>query len=117
LRYTKPGDVIRVFGWVEHEMYVVGVADSGPGFTADQIASINASSTDVPDAPLVSDPRSQTGLGLSLVRDAVEWRGGRLVAARGPDGGAEVSLVCPREDTHLGSQQARPITMSAVGVG
>jgi two-component system OmpR family sensor kinase len=117
LRYTEPGDVVRVFGWVEHDKYVIGVADSGPGFTADQVSSINAASTDMPDAPLVSDPRSQTGLGLSLVRDAVEWRGGRIVARRGREGGAEVRLLCPRETTHPASPPVRPNALSPLGVG
>jgi two-component system, OmpR family, sensor kinase len=110
VRYTAAGDVIRVFGWVDQDTYVVGVADSGPGFTADQVAAINAPTVDDADAPLVSDPRSQTGLGLSLVRDAVEWRGGRLLAGRGREGGAEMRVVCPRHSVGLSSIAMRPVT-------
>lgn len=100
VRYTSPGDVIRVFSRSGLDSYVVGVADSGPGLTADQVAAVNAL-PDAMDVPLVSDPRSQTGLGLSLVRDAVEWRGGRLVAGGAREGGTEVCVVCPRDPTYL----------------
>jgi two-component system OmpR family sensor kinase len=116
VRYTKTGDVIRVFGSVDRDTYVIGVADSGPGFTTDQLAAINAASTDAPDAPLVSDPRSQTGLGLSLVRDAVEWRSGRLIADRGREGGAQVLVACPSEAKYLGSMQGQPNARPSVGV-
>jgi two-component system, OmpR family, sensor kinase len=116
LRYTQTGDVIRVFGWVDGDQYVLGVADSGPGFSADQIASINAPSTDSVETSLVNDPRSQTGLGLSLVRDAVEWRGGRLVALNGRDGGAEVRVVCPLQATYLTPRPARADVRSVESV-
>jgi signal transduction histidine kinase len=95
VRYTDPGDTIRVFARRQRDSYVVGVADSGDGFTDEQIAAINAAITDSADAPIISDPRSQTGLGLSLVRESIEWRGGHLVAARAPEGGAEVRIICP----------------------
>lgn len=116
VRYTETGDVIRVFGWVEQDAYVVGVADSGPGFTANQIEAINAPPLDSAEAPLVSDPRSQTGLGLSLVRDAVEWRGGRLIASHGRDGGAEVRVACPRHDGFAPSRPGRTASWPGPGV-
>jgi signal transduction histidine kinase len=108
VRYTKAGDVIRVFDRVEGDSFVVGVADSGPGFTPEQLAAINAPDSDPVDVPLVSDPRSQTGLGLSLVRDAVEWRGGALVARVSPEGGAEVRVVSPRSGRYLSPRPGRP---------
>jgi signal transduction histidine kinase len=96
VRYTSEGDTIRVFAYQQGDTYVVGVADSGAGFTDGQIEAINATTLDSPEAPpIISDPRSQTGLGLSLVREGIEWRGGRLLAGRAPEGGAEVRIVCP----------------------
>jgi signal transduction histidine kinase len=57
----------------------------------------------------VSDPRSQTGLGLSLVRDAMEARGGRLEALRSAEGGADVRIVCPRTVRYPASTAVRPV--------
>jgi signal transduction histidine kinase len=110
VRYTSAGDVIRVFGRARHDTYVLGVADSGPGLTADQVDAINAPSVELTVTPLVSDPRSQSGLGLSLVRDAVEWRGGRLVAGRSREGGAELRVMCPRHSVELPALLGRAST-------
>lgn len=94
VRYTEPGDVIRLFAHDSGGVNVLGIADSGEGFTDAQLESINARGSDVDLAvPLVSDPRSQTGLGLSLVREVVESRGARLVAGRSREGGAEVRII------------------------
>ncbi len=109
VRYTEAGDVIRLFACTAGGVQVIGVADSGPGFTDIQLESINARGSDVDLAvPLVSDPRSQTGLGLSLVREVVESRGARLVAARSREGGAEVRMmgfpVPPEPESAMGDQ-------------
>lgn len=94
VRYTEPGDVVRLFANRADAVNVIGVADSGPGFSEAQLESINARGSDVDlSVPLVSDPRSQTGLGLSLVREVVESRGARLVAGRSREGGGEVCIV------------------------
>ncbi len=94
VRYTEPGGVVRVFARRDQGVNVIGVADSGPGFSEAQLESINARGSDVDlSVPLVSDPRSQTGLGLSLVREVVESRGARLVAGRSREGGGEVRIV------------------------
>ncbi len=108
LRYTTSGDVVRVFARLEGETFVFGVADSGPGLNQTQQDAINAPLPDSQDVPLISDPRSQTGLGLSLVRDAVESRGGRLVAGRAREGGAEVYVVCLRYPSASPSRLRRP---------
>jgi two-component system, OmpR family, sensor kinase len=108
VRYTTDGDTIRVFAHEQGATYVVGVADSGDGLTDEQIAAINATG-DSSDSPIISDPRSQTGLGLSLVRESIEWRGGRLRAGRAPEGGAEVRISCPSLATFASS--------STTGVG
>lgn len=108
LRYTTTGDVVRVFARVEDDSFIFGVADSGPGLNPTQRAAINAPPPESEDVPLVSDPRSQTGLGLSLVRDAVEWRGGRLVAERSREGGAEVLVICPRDSSAPAPRLRRP---------
>jgi two-component system, OmpR family, sensor kinase len=106
VRYTSDGDTIRVFATRNRDTYVVGVADSGVGFSDEQIAAINAAETDSAEIPIITDPRSQTGLGLSLVRESIEWRGGQLLAGHAPEGGAEVRIVCPS----LATFPARSVT-------
>ncbi len=113
VRYTATGDVVRVFATLDDDTFVFGVADSGPGLTPTHRDAINASPPESEDVPLVSDPRSQTGLGLSLVRDAVELRGGRLVAGRSREGGAEVFVVCPRHPTSPAPRLRRPSSRPA----
>jgi two-component system, OmpR family, sensor kinase len=94
VRYTGIGDVIRLFAYQRDGLSFIGVADSGQGFNAAQLEAINVvGSEGDPDVPLVSDPRSQTGLGLSLVREVVESRGARLMASVSTEGGGEVSII------------------------
>ena len=84
LRYTGPDDTVRLLATREGEHFWMGVADSGPGLAPDIAAAVNAGRT--PAGP--ADGRSQTGLGLSLVRDIVHARHGRLYAGRSREGGA-----------------------------
>ena len=84
LRYTGPEDTVRLLATREGEHFWMGVADSGPGLAPDIAAAVNAGRT--PAGP--TDGRSQTGLGLSLVRDIVQARQGRLYAGRSREGGA-----------------------------
>ena len=96
VRYTRPDGVVRVFARHHDGAVHVGVADSGSGFTAAQIATFNSPQDLLSDQRPCPDPRARTGLGLSLVREIVESRGGRLEAGTAPEGGAMVSLVLPR---------------------
>ena len=100
LRYTDTGDTIRLVGRREAGRVLIGVADSGPGMDETMLAAIargdllggaGASA----DPYTTEDPKSQTGLGLALVQDAAEMRGGRLVAGRSQEGGALVLMAVP----------------------
>ena len=84
LRYTGSDDTVRLLATREGEHFWMGVADSGPGLAPDLAAAVNAGR--VPAGP--ADGRSQTGLGLSLVRDILQARQGRLYAGRSREGGA-----------------------------
>ena len=101
LRYTRDGDTVRLFASRDTDRIEVGVADSGVGMSAEQIALINGSAdadadTDA-DADAPRDDLSQTGLGLGLVRGVVAARGGRLLAGAAPEGGAMVAMLFPLE--------------------
>jgi len=95
LRYTHDGDTVRLTGIRTPDRVVVGVADSGAGMSAEQIAVINGSAGADAEAP--RDELSQTGLGLGLVRGLVAARGGRLVAGAAPEGGALVLMQIPAQ--------------------
>ena len=76
----------------------LGVADSGPGFSPELARRINrhvpgSSPTETPHGDL--DVRAQTGLGMGLVHEIVEARGGRVCAGRSREGGALVLMLLP----------------------
>ncbi len=75
LDLTATGDAVEL---------VLG--DSGPGWPADGPA----------EAPLSTTKKGGTGIGLYVVRTAMENHGGEIVFGRSPLGGAEVRLKFPR---------------------
>lgn len=97
LRYTEPGDTIRLIGLRRESELVVAVLDSGTGLTDGQIMAINAGEQpQLPESPLGSiDRLAGTGLGLGIVRQVAHVRGGALYASRAPEGGAALSMTFP----------------------
>ncbi|HEX3003377.1 MAG TPA: HAMP domain-containing sensor histidine kinase [Angustibacter sp.] len=97
LRYTEPGDTIRLIGVRREAELVVAVLDSGSGLTDHQIMAINAGEQpQQAETPLGSvDRLAGTGLGLGIVRQIAHARGGSLYASRSPEGGAALSLTFP----------------------
>ena len=99
VRYTGPGDTVRAFAQVDGTHLVVGVADSGPGMPAMLLRGLaegqGAVTTAQDAAYLTADPKSQTGLGLALVREVAQGCGGRLVAGTSGEGGALVAVSLP----------------------
>lgn len=69
------------------EGVAISITDSGPGFTAAQLASIGK--------PLQSTKGAGRGLGLFLASALARRLGGRLTAANRAEGGAVVQLVLP----------------------
>ncbi len=95
LRYTGEGDTIRVIVRSVGATALVGVADSGPGLDRCRAHELNdrIAADDARDS--VSDARSQTGLGLLLVREVADARGGRLTVGRSAEGGALMLMALP----------------------
>ncbi len=98
VRYTRDGGTVRVICSRVGNHALIGVADSGDGL--DDCASWSINNTEsTSDTVLASspetDPKSQTGLGLSLVHETAEVLGGRLVAGRSAEGGALLLMVLP----------------------
>ncbi len=98
LRYTADGDVISVYARTEDSGHVViGVADSGRGFSPEMLRSAAVQGVES-GLDGMRDDLSQTGLGLSLVRDVTTRRGGWVRLGVSADGGADVALVVPVEE-------------------
>lgn len=98
VRYTEEGDTIRLSATRTGGFLRVGVADSGPGFAAETAASINHHDVDTRGANQAwhpRDPRSQTGLGIGLVREVAMAHGGKLMASRSNEGGADIAVYLP----------------------
>ncbi|MEO3935886.1 HAMP domain-containing sensor histidine kinase [Dermatophilaceae bacterium Soc4.6] len=105
IRYTATGDTIRVHASQARGTLVLGVADSGPGISASRRIWLNAEGTSEGfSPPLEGDARTQTGLGLGIVRSVAVARGGRLMVDQAREGGAFVAISVP-----LATTDARPI--------
>ena len=122
VRYTATGGTVRIFGAEHGEHVVVGVADSGPGMAPAMLRSLAGGAAGADDGSagwVAADPKSQTGLGLALVRDEAVARGGRLVAGRSAEGGAlvvvAVPLVRPRHGVLPHPEVAAQRQLSPVG--
>ncbi len=119
VRYTDIGDVVRIFAHVVDDRLLIGVADSGPGMDPllvralrlDELGTLKRNS-----AYTAKDPKAQTGLGLSLVRDAAVARGGRVVAGRSAEGGALVVMCVPCQGAGTHPARTRPLPRQQVPV-
>ena len=105
LRYTEVGDTISLTASREADMIEVTVADTGSGLSSDQVTAINdmAGASEPP-----RDELSQTGLGLALVRGLAAARGGRLLAAIPPGGGASLMVQLPVDPPAIAQQPDLP---------
>jgi signal transduction histidine kinase len=89
LRHTPVGGRVTMAvdrpepGWVRFT-----VADTGPGFPADELPGLF-------DRFTKSDASAGSGLGLAIARDLVQAHDGAIDAANLPDGGAAVSFRLP----------------------
>jgi two-component system nitrogen regulation sensor histidine kinase NtrY len=64
------------------------IGDSGPGWSGAEQSEV----------PLTSTKKDGTGIGLYVVRTAVQNHGGKIEFGRSPLGGAEVRLTFPRAE-------------------
>jgi two-component system sensor histidine kinase BaeS len=99
LRFTPEGREVTVYIMSAIDHLTIRVHDGGPGIPESALPFIF-------DRFYRADPsRSRknggTGLGLAISRQLAEAHGGKIEAENHPDGGAEFSLILPREgETH-----------------
>jgi signal transduction histidine kinase len=90
LRHTPSGGEVRITVEGADAGVRVVVADSGPGFPAESLATVFDRFTRSADS-------RGSGLGLSIARDLVAAHGGSIVAENGPAGGAAIRFTVPVE--------------------
>ena len=88
VRHTPAGGTVTVAVTSEDAFVRFTVTDSGPGFPADQLATVFERFTRAADS-------RGSGLGLSIARDLVVAHAGKIQASNRPAGGAEVSFTVP----------------------
>ena len=111
LRHTPPEGTIRLLGFRTPGYACLGVADSGPGLTRDQVRAIDQHSLQLTDDDAEERQHSETGLGLSIVQGVVRERGGYLVAGRSAEGGALLLMVVPQRETRTVPHLTRPLDL------
>ena len=94
VRFTGEGDPIELSVHGHGSEAAVTVSDSGPGIPDGQLESVFDRFT---GAGPQRDSAHNFGLGLSIVRAIAQAHGGRVTAARGPGGGAAVTIWLPRQ--------------------
>ncbi len=77
--------------WRERPGLHVVIRDNGPGLTAEQTRRMFE--------PFYTTKTHGTGLGMAIARRIVEAHEGRIDAANGQSGGAEISIILPRGRT------------------
>jgi len=92
LRFTEPGDTVRVSCRTTGPWVTLEVADSGPGIPADDI--VRVFERFYHRHPPGMEPGN--GLGLALVAAVVAASGGTAVAGSAAEGGALITLRLPR---------------------
>ena len=117
LRHTPPDGTIRLFGIRVDDHLCLGVADSGPGLSEDQLGAVNQQSLRLTGVDVDDRQYAETGLGLSIVQEVVLERGGRLAAGSSEEGGALLVIVLPRAEWRAKSQVPdvrEPLRLNAV---
>lgn len=95
VEFTGGGDMIELSVQRHEREAAIVVADSGPGIPESQLQSVFDRFA---GADPLRDGARNFGLGLSIVRAVAEAHAGRVTAARGPLGGAAMTLWLPLHD-------------------
>jgi len=105
VKFTEPGDLIKVTGRRDELAWVIEVTDAGCGMSTRDAAALTAGQ------PLSKNHFSGTGLGLATVRTVIGAWGGTMRVRAEPDAGTTVILRLPHttvDDNQVISIEATP---------
>jgi signal transduction histidine kinase len=91
VKYSPPGEEVRVEAQSSDGRVVIDVSDSGPGIAPEHQSIIFEKFGRVKGGPA----KPGTGLGLFIARSIAEAHGGSLAVHSGPDQGATFTLSLP----------------------
>jgi signal transduction histidine kinase len=106
LKFTDPGDTIRIFGGGEGSRAVLVVDDTGEGIPEPDLARIFERFVRGS-----ARRRSGTGLGLAIVRAIVDAHGGSVGVSSTAGSGTQVRLVLPRFAPSAAARNDGPMTI------
>jgi signal transduction histidine kinase len=95
VHFTAPGDRIRLSCERSGPWYVIGVADTGPGIQDKDLPHVFERFWH--RSPPSAAPMG-SGLGLAMAQATAQAHGGRILAARAPEGGALFQVLLPAAD-------------------
>ncbi len=95
-RYTPEGSRIEISARHSPERVELRVADTGPGIPPGSEARVFEKFFRGAATP--PDSRRGVGLGLAICQAIVQAHGGRITARNRPQGGAEFTIVLPRDE-------------------
>ncbi len=93
LKFSAPGEAVRVAVVPREGGALVTVSDEGPGIAAEHLEAIFERFHQVDNAP--TRHMRGTGLGLAIARHIVQLHGGRIWAASEPGAGSTFSFTLP----------------------
>ncbi|MGB0684038.1 MAG: PAS domain-containing sensor histidine kinase [Magnetovibrionaceae bacterium] len=94
VKFSQPGQTVRITAEDKGDFTVVSVADEGVGISPDMQADLFT--LDRMTRSLGTEGEKGTGLGLPLCRDLIEAQGGEIWVESEPDKGTRISFTIPR---------------------
>jgi signal transduction histidine kinase len=95
VKFTEPGDRITIDAHLDGRDMVISVSDTGVGIPEDEVPLV----TELFHTSRTAGTRAGNGLGLPIVRAAVESRGGRLTVSSRLGAGTTVTIRAPHGET------------------
>jgi signal transduction histidine kinase len=96
IRHTPDGGRVTLAAIPAGEHVRIMVTDTGAGIPVEHLPRLFDRFYKVDASRTGTKTPSGSGLGLSIVRAIVERHGGRITAANAPEGGAQFTILLPR---------------------
>jgi len=110
IKFTPKGGRVTSSAHINDDRIEIGVADTGTGMTAEDIAAIGTPYTQAANSNLVK--LRSTGLGLSLVKNLVNLHGGDFSIASHPGVGTKALVSLPLKKRSEPNEPTKPNALS-----